>query len=495
MSKLGFLTVVATFVLGGCDSLSVRGEGENGINLEALRTSGINNDDQTRTETRLQAVLDRDNSIGELSEGYAEFDANPNATYALEALATLALERNPEIRRAVEQLNLSEVERLNAIFGYLPQVSLSFSQDTVDQTVVETDNVVFELGQANFPVTTFAVSLRQPIFDLSKIFDIQYAAAAQTKAEVNYIVAVRSVSYDIFDTALAAEQSRNRITSLQRRQNLLGRQISRNDVLRREGLTLDAQSAALRADRATLLSDIANEQGTLGRALADLSRMTGTLVQNVAPFRAGSGVLGTERSLTVEQAVELGMVNNPEVMTSALAVVESELLRRGALARDFSPVIEAYAILEEEDRGNSRFGGGSVTEDLTVGVAVTVPLFNAGGQGYETLTRNVQERAATLDYYGTRRELESEIRSTHTRMGLLSTAISQARSAVSNASSAAVTERRRVNAGESIDIALAAREIRLEAARERLAFQELEYYRAWAEFKFLTGADLAAGTL
>jgi hypothetical protein len=101
MNKLGFLTVVATFVLGGCDSLSVRGEGENGINLEALRTSGINNDDQTRTETRLRAVLDRDNSIGELSEGYAEFDANPNATYALETLAALALERNPEIRRAV----------------------------------------------------------------------------------------------------------------------------------------------------------------------------------------------------------------------------------------------------------------------------------------------------------------------------------------------------------------------------------------------------------
>jgi outer membrane protein TolC len=468
------ICIGATLFSSACDNLTNRGA--DGLRLAGLRSSGVDSEMSARAGERLDAVLGRDNSVGGLSSSFAEFTSDSNASYNVEVLATLAFERNPDIRRAVEALNLADVQRLNSIFGYLPQVSLKFGQDQLDQSVVETDNVVFESGEASYEVTTFALSLRQPIFDLSRVFDIQYASVARSKAEVEY-----------------AEQSQIKIASLNSRQSLLGRQIARNDTLAREGLVVDAQSAALRSDQSTILSDIASEQSVLSSQLGSLSRMTGVLVEDVATFQPGSSIAGTERTLQVEDAVELGLSNNPEIMVAALSVVESEFLRRGALARDFSPVVEAYAILEEEDRQASRFGGGSITEDTTVGVAVTIPLFNAGGNGYETLNRNVQERAAALDYHASRRELESEIRTTHARLGQLTTSISQARSAVSSASSAVEAERRRVNAGESVDIALAGREIRLVMARNRLQFQQIEYYRAWASLKFLTGADLSAG--
>lgn len=485
------ICIGATLFSSACDNLTNRGA--DGLRLAGLRSSGVDAEMSARAGERLDAVLGRDNSVGGLSSSFAEFTSDSNASYNVEVLATLAFERNPDIRRAVEALNLADVQRLNSIFGYLPQVSLKFGQDQLDQSVVETDNVVFESGEASYEVTTFALSLRQPIFDLSRVFDIQYASVARSKAEVEYVVAVRTVGYEVFDAALAAEQSQIKIASLNSRQSLLGRQIARNDTLAREGLVVDAQSAALRSDQSTILSDIASEQSVLSSQLGSLSRMTGVLVEDVATFQPGSSIAGTERTLQVEDAVELGLSNNPEIMVAALSVVESEFLRRGALARDFSPVVEAYAILEEEDRQASRFGGGSITEDTTVGVAVTIPLFNAGGNGYETLNRNVQERAAALDYHASRRELESEIRTTHARLGQLTTSISQARSAVSSASSAVEAERRRVNAGESVDIALAGREIRLVMARNRLQFQQIEYYRAWASLKFLTGADLSAG--
>lgn len=486
-------TLGATLALSACDTTTNKAVTEG--RLDALVSNGIDPDVATKNDERLQAVLNRDNSIGALEGEFADFQSDPSAVYDIQQLVTLALERNPDIRRAVEELNLSEVQRLNAIFGYLPQVSGSFGRDQVNQSVIESDNAVFQEGDATFPVTTFALSLNQPIFDLSKIFDIQLASTARSKAEVEYVQAVRAVAFEIFDTALLVEQTQDRIESQTRRQSLLSRQISRNQALEAEGLNIGGQSSALQSDRATVLSDIATEQAERAAALTELSRMTGVLVQNVSAFQPSGSIAGTERDLVVGRAVALGLENNPDVMVSALEIVESEFLRRGALARDFSPVINLFAILEQEDREASRFGGGSVTEDTTIGVNVTVPIFNAGGNGYEFLTRNVEERAAVLDYHSTRRALEADIRSTHARMVQLTAAIAQARSAVSSAASAANTEARRVEAGESIDLALAGRQIRLTSAQERLAFQQFEYYRAWARLKFLTGADLAAGTL
>jgi hypothetical protein len=72
-------------------------------------------------------------------------------------------------------------------------------------------------------------------------------------------------------------------------------------------------------------------------------------------------------------------------------------------------------------------------------------------------------------------------------LGQLSTAVAQSGAATRSANSALAEERRRVAAGESIDLAVASRELRSNTAREREIFQQVEYMRAWARFQYLTG--------
>jgi hypothetical protein len=55
------------------------------------------------------------------------------------------------------------------------------------------------------------------------------------------------------------------------------------------------------------------------------------------------------------------------------------------------------------------------------------------------------------------------------------------------------SERRRVAAGESIGLAVSAREIRLAQVNERRAFYQAEYVRTWLKLQYLTGVDLRQG--
>ncbi len=126
-------------------------------------------------------------------------------------------------------------------------------------------------------------------------------------------------------------------------------------------------------------------------------------------------------------------------------------------------------------------------------VQLSIPLFNASGTGYATSTSSIKLRQKALEYYSLERQLETDIRAAHARLGELSKAMSQASTAARQATSAVNSERRRVAAGESIDLAVSAREIRLAQVNERRAFYQAEYVRTWLKLQYLTGVDLRQG--
>lgn len=488
LSVLGLAALVA---LSGCESATTKATDER---LSGLLASGLEAEKQARIDERLSKTLNKENATGALKTNFAGVSDTGEGQVNLSRLTALALERNSRIGRPAQAINREDALRLNAIFGYLPQVSVNYQSDQVSSNVKETDNAVFQLGQADYPATKLSVRITQPIFDLSRIFGIQYAANARSKAEVEYIKTVRDVSYEVMDAYLVAIQASTRASSLRQRQALVARQVSAQSVLSEEGLDLGASVSSLRSERAGIASEEALEQSRLSQALSDLALLTGTVVTDVERLRVPRGITGTERRIDVETAVQSGLRDNPLVMVAALDVVGTELLRRQAMASDFSPVLSAYALLEEEDREASRFGGGSVSEDTTVGVTLSIPLFNSRGDGIATLPATVDVRQAALEYHAVQRQLETQIRVTHARMGQLSAAVRQSSSATRSANSALAEERRRVTAGESLDLAVASRALRSNAAREREVFQQVEYMRAWARFQYLTGvADYGSG--
>ena len=443
----------------------------------------------TRAEERLAAALGRENATGALAADFAQDQANGDSP-TLNALFELALERNSDIANAAQELNRADVARMNAIYGYLPQLSASATYSELEQEVVQTDNEVFAQGTANYPVTNLRVELTQPIFNLSRIFNIQLQNTARTVAEVEYIAAVQRATFDTFETYVTAAQSKAKIRSLRQRMSLIGRQISREGALTDIGLGTETLRNSYAAERASLAAEEAIETTRLAAALADLSFLTGSVVADVAPLSVPSGVLRSERGTSVEAGISAAEDNNPALLATAISVVEAELSRKQAIAADFAPVLDAFASYEDETREGSRFGGGSQTVDTTYGVRLTIPIFNARGQGYQAALESVDLRSAALEYFAIRRQLRAEIASTYARMSELSTAIGQSSAAASRASSNVTIEQDRLESGESVEVAVVSRQLAQSTARETLEFQRLEYLKAWGRYQFLTGASL-----
>lgn len=187
--------------------------------------------------------MDGDNPAGMLDETYGElvFAEDPN----LADLMAAALQANPAIGRAAEGINRAQAQRLNAIFGYLPQVSATLQRDNLEQEVVESDNEVFQLGQADYPVDTDRIQLTQPIIDLSRIFGIRIANTARSLSEVEYVKAVKDVVAEVFDNYVVAVQSRQRADLLEVRLALMDEQLAGlQDRIRSSWEVMSAPSAA-----------------------------------------------------------------------------------------------------------------------------------------------------------------------------------------------------------------------------------------------------------
>ena len=463
--------------------------------LSALLASGPDAEALARAEDRFDAALARDNATGALDDAFDGDVASNGTPQTLNALFARTLERNTEIGNAAQALNRAEVQRMNAIYGYLPQLSASVTYSELEQEVVQTDNEVFAEGRASYPVTNFRVELIQPIFNLEKIFDIQAGNTARTVAEVEYIAAVQKATFDTFDAYVSAVQSKARIRSLRQRMSLIARQIANEDALSDIGLQTDTLRNSYASERASLASDEAIETARLTQSLSDLAFLTGTAVTDVSDVTIPAGVLGAERRTSVAQGIAAAEENNPALLATAIGVVEAELGRKQALAADFSPVLDAFARYEDEEREGSRFGGGSRTVDTTYGVRLNIPIFNANGQGYQTTLREVDLRQSALEYYAIRRQLQSQIAATYGRMQELSTAIAQSSTAASRAAANVSIETQRLESGESIDVAVISRQLAQASARETLEFQRLEYLRAWGRYQYLTGAALSTSGL
>ncbi|MGL5011716.1 MAG: TolC family protein, partial [Paracoccaceae bacterium] len=353
---------------------------------------------------------------------------------------------------------------------------------------VETDNVVFQRGTAKYPVTNLGVDLRQPIFDLGRIYGIQLQSAARSVAEVEYIAAVHAAVFEAYDAYFAAVQSKARAKALRAEMDIVRRQIAAESTLVESGLSTDITGRTYSAELASLAADEAVEASRYADALSELSFISGMVITDVADVSAGR--LGRGNDLSQAEAMARAEQSNPALLASGISVVATELGRRQALAADFAPVIEAFARFEDETREGSRFGGGSRTKDTNIGFSLTIPIFNASGEGYSSTLETVDLRDAALKYYADKRQLETEIASTIRRLEELSTAISQASRALSEISANVRDEEARVATGESIDLAVMSRKLAEVSARERLEFQQIEYLRAWGRLQYLTGEDL-----
>lgn len=459
--------------------------------LEALLAEGVDPDRIARIEERASRAQDRNSSAEGLLADFSNDPTVSEGSVSLPEILAFAQSRNTTIGRAAQGINRADADRLNAIFGYLPQISATGTFAQNQQEVIESDNAVFQLGVADYPSIDASLELTQPIFDLSRIYSIQLANTARSAAEVAYVATVQDIMFEVFDTYIAAVQSRNRITALTQQRQLIATQVNAESLRETAGVTGRAAVSALQVELSDISLDLAQETLRYEGLLGDLSRLSGVLVADVDRPAAPTDVFGTERRVTIEEAIASAEEGNPRLLEALVAVAEGDIRRRQAIAADFSPVLTAFASYVYEDRDASRFGGGSVSADTVFGVRLQVPIFNAQGEGMQSLTARVDFRDALIQYLAVRREIGTEIATTHQRMTATAASLNEAQSSLRNLNAIVASERALVTAGESEQYLVAALRAQAVEGEERVLFYQLEYLRAWAQFEYLSGLNLA----
>ena len=418
-------------------------------------------------------------------------DHNRAEVVSLRSSLNSALNNNIEIERAATQVSATDAAHLNSVLGYFPQVNASGNYNRNNQKVLSSDNTVFALGEANYNSYDATIEVNQPLFDLGRIYAIKIASAARSSAEVGYIATVQEVMFKTFDAYITAAQSKSKIRSLGQRRAVLRRQIRAQADRTESGLAQISSRQAQQIDFDNLGLELVVEEQNFSRQLSELALLTGERISNISIGALPRRIFGTERRVSVDQAIQNAERQNPRLLRSIIAVAENDLKRRQAISADFAPVLSAFARGIYEDRDNSRFGGGSKTKDIIVGVRLNIPIFNPQGLGYQSLTAKINFRDAELQYQNERRQIRTGIIGTLDRMKSLSKGIKRSRSALRNARSLIATEQSRVGAGISQTFLVDAIRSRELIARERMRYYELEYLRAWGRLEYLSGLNLA----
>lgn len=411
-------------------------------------------------------------------------------TSSLGEIMRLTMEHNTDIRRAATAVSRANAERLNSIFGYLPQISGTLNRAKVDQEVVATDNPVFSLGKARFNTKDYSVNLVQPVFDLSRIYSIKISKTLVAASEVDYIATVKQAMFSTFDTYLATLQSIEKIASFKKRLRLLNQKTISERDRSGAGLSSVASTQAVIIESADLDVELADEQVILAKHYADLSSLTGTRITHVAKVKVPRNLI-YQPKITSTQAVDNALRNNPDILRKMISVAETDLRKQQAYSADFAPVLSLFADFVNEDREGSRFGGGSENEDLTVGLRVNVPIFNAKGNGYASSVARIDFKDAKLQYLAKRRKISSDVLATYKRVNYLYDALIRARASRNAARKLVQAEKARVKAGRSHQILATVVKLRSLRAVERLHFYKLEFLRARGRLEFLTGFNLA----
>jgi outer membrane protein len=312
-----------------------------------------------------------------------------------------ALDGDPQLRSAQFDHQASQEVITQAWSGYRPEVNFTYDQVETTETVVSSENVVFNGKEASYPVTTWALTVTQPIFRYANYIRIGQAKTELRQADAELINAQQGLMLRVSEAYLEALASQDELDFLNSelsaaRQHLkqakgresaaVGRKVDRYDA--------EARVASVEADYAE--ADVAQRD-----AYEALYEMTGVDVSDLA-------ALQTEIDLALPVPAEErhwfenAMKNNPSLVTQreAVDVARQEVKRQGA---GHYPTLDAVFRINDADTGQGLFGGANEIETQELMLKFNLPIYSGGSV-------SSSKREAVARYHSEEEELTRVLR-------------------------------------------------------------------------------------
>ncbi|WP_051640666.1 TolC family outer membrane protein [Thiomicrorhabdus sp. Milos-T2] len=291
-------------------------------------------------------------------------------------LYQVALDADPELKKATFDHQATSEVVPQAWAGYLPTVSLDYDTVTTTQDIVSSDNTVFQKGSTSFPSNTLTLTLTQPVFRYANYLRIGQAKEELKQADAELIQAQQDLMLRVSEAYFNALMAEDTLTFLEaekttaakqldlaigREESSLGRAVDRYDA--------EARLATVEADYAEAELDLKNAYDVLyevtGKEPKELARL-------VDEIKLESPTPGNDQFW-----IDSAMNKNPAVVVQRHSVEVSRMEIDRQNAGHYPTVDLIYRVTKQETQG-TLFGGGSDVQTQEGMLRLNVPIY-AGG--------------------------------------------------------------------------------------------------------------------
>ena len=329
---------------------------------------------------------------------------------AVDLVGTLnaALDNDPILRAAAYRRDASQVNRQLALANFLPNLSGSASRSQGDS---ETQIAGELISENDTDTENFGLNLRQSLYSQANIEQAQRAASVSEQADAGYGIAYQDFLLRLAEAYFNVLTSEDSVRLAEAEAEALKRQYEQADQRFEVGLSaatdvLDAQASYDNAQARVILA-----RNALEDAREAIRAITG---QSFSSFEPLEEELPLERPLPESPAdwVQFALEYRPELQRSrhSAEIAEEDVdLARSGYYPSLDLVASRSRFINNEFllRNDQQQPIGTVelqSDDTSIGLQLSVPIFNGGRTTFQTRQAGYLMRAAYQDLENEQRQ-------------------------------------------------------------------------------------------
>lgn len=425
----------------------------------------------------------------ELPPAQAAVAAGPAKALASASLSDLyqaGISFSPQIKVARARVNVADAELSNAAFRFFPSITGTLTRTHTFQNILNSDNQVFRQGEANYGTSNAALEASMPLVSLENIFNYRKTDAQLRMSYVQYVGAAQTFIRDLVIAYIDLAEVNAVISEYNERVQLLSSRARSERERQSNGNGNVELALGFEQELSDARAQLAIQQARLQGVTIRIEELTGVKVGSVRGHVSLSKLALPVSNL--DGLIDLALTNNPRYVAKTYEVDAFDADVARAVANDFSPKVDVFASREWEDRGGSQFGGGSETVQSVVGVRMTVPVFNSGGNGYQFSTAVARNQQISAELAMVASETRAAVAAAFANYQAARARMQQDGNTISKGSQLISLIAQRVS--ESGGTMYDDMEAKLDQASYRRQHQQAQFQllREWVNIRHLTGA-------
>ncbi|TCK06447.1 TolC family protein [Phorcysia thermohydrogeniphila] len=406
----------------------------------------------------------------------------------LSTIVKAALENNPEIKRALEEERISELQYREAIANFLPDISLQYTRTSLS------DVPGYSMAFPGLPATRFEIlessfyefklSLRQPLFTGGRLsFGVKLRKELKTatfyrfkETVLKVLTEVKKDYYSLLEAKSAVEIAEKILESAKEHYKTVKAFYDEGVVPRR-----DLLEAAFKVKEAE--ENLERAKSAYRKTLEKLKKDTGYSLENI-PLD-GEKLDYVPVKLSEEELIDLALENRPII--KAL-----QATKKGAdygVKLTYSQFLPAVFLSFSYDR-TDQYPGIGTFDASAVSVLVNFPIFQGGKRFWKLKEAKSKKRQVELSLEETKHAVRLQVVAALSSLKAAKARVEAAEAMVEDAKELLKTsrERYREHVGTSTEVVDAI--AYLARAEGFLNSALADYNRALAELEYATGVTL-----